>query len=71
MVPVTTYHGLPCGKCTGTLRWRACRNCVECHRANKRERYANLDHVAYYSKLLRDRRHKALKRRAERHAVTA
>lgn len=34
------YHGSPCGRCGGTLRWTNCKNCVACLRAANKARIA-------------------------------
>ena len=39
-----TFHGEPCAKCKGTLRYLSTRNCVPCQRKRSRERKAAAAH---------------------------
>lgn len=66
-MPAETYEGRPC-KLGHTLRRRSTRACVACNRDDARERMyrKRLDHLTYYSTLLKNRRYKALKRREAR-----
>ena len=44
MKNLKTFHGEPCAKCTGTLRYLSTRNCVPCQRKKSRERKARVAH---------------------------
>ena len=44
MKNLKTFHGEPCAKCKGTLRYLSTRNCVPCQRKKSRERKARVAH---------------------------
>ena len=51
---MTTYHGKPCHRCGGTLRHRANRTCVACHRiACRRDWAANKENGDAYGRWYR------------------